>query len=77
VVWSLDLASGFVADAATGGNLSFRFYAADDQVGYLFNARSFAANRPVISVTAVPEPAAAALLGGGLAVLVMRRRRMV
>ena len=77
LTWTLDLTSGFLADAAAGQNVTFRFYATDSDVGYLFNARSFGSNRPLITVTAVPEPAAVALLSGGLAVLVAWRRRMV
>ncbi len=75
VVWTLDLTSAFLVDAEAGGNLSFRFYATGDQVGYLFNARSFAANRPLITVTAVPEPSSGALLAGGLALTAMGRTR--
>jgi hypothetical protein len=75
VVWTLDLTNAFLVDAETGGNLSFRFYASDNQVGYLFNARSFAANRPLITVMAVPEPSSVALLVGGLIAMGRVRKR--
>jgi PEP-CTERM motif len=56
--YTLPLNADLVADASAGGDVSLYFYAADDQVSYLFNARSFAANHPEItlSVAPVPEP---------------------
>ncbi|MGC3961676.1 MAG: hypothetical protein QM813_28255 [Verrucomicrobiota bacterium] len=62
--YTLPLNASLVSDAMTGGDLSLYFYAADNQVSYLFNARSFAQNRPqlTLSAAAVPEPGVFALL---------------
>jgi hypothetical protein len=57
-----------VSDATAGGDVSLYFYAADNQVNYLFNARSYASNHPELTLTAtlVPEPATGALLAAAL-----------
>jgi len=57
------LAPGFLADMTAGGDVSLYLYATDDEVSFLFNARSFASNRPRLTVTAapIPEPSSAAL----------------
>jgi hypothetical protein len=54
----LPLDANLVSDAAAGGDLSLYFYAADNQVGYLFNSKEFSSNHPGLSLsaTAVPEP---------------------
>jgi hypothetical protein len=55
VTWPLPLNSNLVADAAGGGEVSFLFAAADHQINYLFNSRSFGrGNEPLIHVTAAP-----------------------
>lgn len=55
VTWPLPLRSNLVADVATGGEVSFLFSAADDQINYLFNSRSYGrGNEPLIRVTAAP-----------------------
>jgi len=69
-----------VSDASVGGAVSLYFYAADNQVGYLFNSREFASNHPQLTITAtpVPEPASVVLLSltlGGLFVLRGEGRR--
>jgi hypothetical protein len=70
VNYSLPLNSDLVADASAGGDVSLYFFAADNDVSYLFNARSFASNHPEFTLTAaaVPEPNAwiitTAALGG-------------
>lgn len=72
VNYSLGLDAGLVSDAAAGGGVSLYFYAADNQVSYLFNSKEFASNHPELTLTAVaiPEPATvtlwAAALGGFL-----------
>jgi hypothetical protein len=68
VNYSLPLDSGLVSDATAGGDVSLYFYAADNQVNYLFNARSYASNHPELTLTAalVPEPATGALLAAAL-----------
>lgn len=76
--YSLPLNASLVADALAGGDLSLYFYAADNQISYLFNARSFASNQPRFTITAaaVPEPNSALLamasMGGWL---LLRRGR--
>jgi hypothetical protein len=76
--YSLSLDGTFLADIAAGNNVSFRTYAGDAGVSYLFNSRSFgtAANRPTLIVSAsVPEPCTSALLTGAAALWLARRRR--
>jgi hypothetical protein len=62
--YPLPLDSGLVSQLAAGGDVSLFFYAADDQIGYLFNSRSFSSNHPELTIiaTAIPEPAATAQL---------------
>jgi hypothetical protein len=76
-VYTLGLASGLVGDVTAGGQASLRVAAADASVSYLFNSRSIQtpANAPVLTVQAVPEPAAAALLWAGALLAMQRRRR--
>lgn len=67
--YSLPLNSDLLTDAAAGGALSLYFYAADNQVSYLFNSKEFGSNHPelMLTVTQTPEPATIGLLGlGGL-----------
>ena len=68
--YSLGLDAGLVSDVEAGGAVSLYFFAADNQVSYLFNSKEFASNHPELTLTAVavPEPAtvtmwAAALCG--------------
>lgn len=77
VPYTLALDSSFVADIMAGGDVSLRGYAADPTVGFLFNAHSFASNKPTLVVTAqaVPEPAAGALLASAAMLGLTRRRR--
>ena len=75
LTYSLPLDAGLVTDAAAGGDVSLYFYAADNQVSYLFNARSYASNHPELTITVapVPEPSAWAMVACGLAGLVTIR----
>ena len=75
--YALGLTSGFVSDVSAGNFVSFRGYAGDTTVGYLFNARSFASNHPtlIVSAVAVPEPATGLLIAGSVLMLSSRRRR--
>lgn len=75
--YSLALDPSLVNDVMTSGLTSLYFTAADDNVGFLFNARSFAGNSPQFIITAapVPVPAAMWLFGSGLAAMVGIARR--
>jgi hypothetical protein len=67
--YGLGLASGLVTDALSGSLSSFRFFAADSSVSYLFDSENFqASGRPTLTIVAVPEPAGPALATLGLAV---------
>jgi len=77
--YSLALDPNLVNDVVTSGLTSLYFSAADDQVGFLFNAKSYSTNWPRFSVTAdlapVPVPAAVWLFGSGLTAMVGLARR--
>ena len=64
--YNLSLAPSFSADILAGGTLSLRMFAADGAVSYLSDSRSFSttAARPLLTITAVPEPGLAALAAG-------------
>lgn len=75
--WTLNSEPSLISDITSGGLVGFRFYAADSEVSYLFNSRTFttAANRPVLNITAVvPEPGAALLFLVGAGAMALRRR---
>jgi PEP-CTERM motif-containing protein len=74
--YALGLSSGLVADALAGSALSVRLFAADAAVSGVFNSRSFVtvANRPVLTLVAVPEPDSLALGAFGLSLLAAARR---
>ena len=72
--YSLGLDGNLVANATAGGNLSLYFFAADNQVSYLFDSRTGGAPTPELTLTATPtpEPGTVALLSlasGGLLAL--------
>jgi hypothetical protein len=75
--YTLSLTSGFDADATAGNLVSFRLFAADSAVSYLFDSRTFGttAFRPLLTVVAVPEPGSLALLATGAALLLGARCR--
>lgn len=77
--YTLTLTSGFSADLLNGGLVGLRLSAADSSVSYLFNSRSFnqAASRPMLTISAVPEPGAWMLALSGATLLAgwHRRRR--
>ena len=77
--YSLPLSANLVADATGGGDVSLYFYAADNQIGYLYNARSFGSNRPEfdIKATPVPEPASLALIAASFAGLILWRKQKI
>jgi hypothetical protein len=81
VNYSLPLDANLDAGAASGGDVNLYFYAADDEVSYLFNSRTYASNHPELTITvaAAPEPSvltmsALGLVGlGGLSLFSNRR----
>lgn len=55
VTYSLPLNTNLVAEITNGGDISLLFYAADNQIGYLFNSKTYGrGNDPLIHVTASP-----------------------
>jgi hypothetical protein len=57
VTYPLPLDTILVAEISAGGDVSFLFYAADDQIGYLFNSYGYGrGNEPLILVTVNPVP---------------------
>jgi PEP-CTERM motif-containing protein len=76
-VYSLGLTSGLINDIQVGDPLSLRLFAADNTVAGVFNSRNFsiAANRPLLTVVAVPEPGTITLAALGLALLGVRTLR--
>jgi hypothetical protein len=53
VTYTLPLNADFLADVSGGGDVSLLFYAADNQIGYLFNSHEYGrGNQPQINVTA-------------------------
>jgi len=74
--YDLALTPLFSTDMLSGGTVSFRMFAADSSVSYLVNSRSFGtvSARPVLNITAVPEPGIYALSVLGMGLLWGRRR---
>ncbi len=55
LTWALPLKTNLVNDITSGGAVSFRLYAADDHINYLFNSHNFGnGNEPLLHVTAMP-----------------------
>jgi hypothetical protein len=55
ITYALPLNTNLVNAATNGGDVSLLFYAADDQIGYLFNSKTYGrGNDPLIHVTASP-----------------------
>jgi len=57
-IYTLSLAPSFSADVLVGNTVSLRMFTADTAISYLSDSRNFnnAAARPVLTITAVPEP---------------------
>jgi hypothetical protein len=78
--YSLSLDANLATDAAAGGNVSFYFYAADNQVGYVFNSKDYTGNprnhlELTFTVTATPEPSTISLLVAFLGGFLLLRRQ--
>jgi hypothetical protein len=75
--YALPLDANLVSDATAGSALSLYFYAADNQVSYLFNSKEYSTNHPELTITAVavPEPAGFNALSSILAGLLVLCRR--
>ncbi len=55
VIYTLPLDTNLVANVEAGGEVSFRFYAADNQIACLFNSHEFGdGNQPLINISAGP-----------------------
>ena len=55
ITWPLPLTTNLVTDICAGGDVTFRFYAADNQIGYLFNSYKYGrGNEPKIDVVVTP-----------------------
>jgi len=55
VTWRLPLNPNMVNDVVQGGPVSFRLFATDNQISYLFNSHDYGnGNQPLILVTAIP-----------------------
>lgn len=69
--------TSLLADVNAGGSVSFLVSPGADTVAYLFNSRTYssAANHPVLTVTAIPEPSSCVLLVPALAGFLGLRRR--
>lgn len=67
-IYTLGLTPSFSADVLAGNTVSFRMFAADSTVSYLSDSKNFinSSLRPVLTVTAVPDPCS---LGFGLLAL--------
>lgn len=74
--YSLPLDSGLVSGVEAGGGVSLYFFAADNQVSYLFNSKEFTANHPELTFTAsaVPEPGSESLLAAAMVGMLMAHR---
>jgi hypothetical protein len=63
--YALPLAQNLVADVSAGGLVSLLFYAADNQIGYLFNSYFYGrGNEPLIHVTATLNAAPLKIVSG-------------
>jgi len=77
VTYSLAPTSDLLSDITNGGDLSLAAFPTNNTVSYLFNTVKYGggSNEPVLTVTAVPEPAAWGSILMGLTGLVLLRQR--
>jgi len=55
VIYPLPLTANLLADVVSGNEVSFRLYAVDNQIGYLFNSYKYGrGNEPKVLVVAAP-----------------------
>jgi hypothetical protein len=75
-IYSLNLTPLFAEDILSGSTMSLRMFAADNSVNYLSDSRSFGtvSARPLLTITAVPEPGTVSLGLLGLMLLVAASR---
>ena len=66
--YSLTLTPSFSAEILAGSTVSFRMFAADSTVSYLFDSQNFgnAALRPLLTISAIPEPGTVCLCAVGV-----------
>ncbi len=76
--YALGLTPGFLADIVSGGDVSLRLFAGDSVVSGVFSSRNFGtiANRPLLTIVAVPEPGTIALGSLGLILVTVWRLRV-
>jgi hypothetical protein len=74
--YTLTLSPTLFSDLNNGNNMTLRGYANDSVVSYLFNSENFntAADRPLLTITVVPEPTTLAVSALGLIALGVWRR---
>ncbi|HEX4343182.1 MAG TPA: hypothetical protein VH255_07310 [Verrucomicrobiae bacterium] len=73
--YALPLNTGLVSDAMNGGDVSLYLFAADSQISYLFNSRSFASGNPELVVSVIPEPTVISLAAMMATGLFLRRKK--
>jgi hypothetical protein len=74
--YSLNPSSGLLADILNGSNLSLRLFAADNQISYLFSARTAtpASSGPQLIITVVPEPQVLTFAISAVVLMMARKR---
>lgn len=70
-IYTLNLTPSFSAEILAGSTVSLRMFAADSTISYISDSRSFgtASARPLLTITAVPEPGAFGLSMAGFSLV--------